>query len=430
MLSRLILFAALFFAPSIATAQNNPFNPDFAWCNTQGAVVVRNAASWGCLTPGTSGQVLRTNGAGANASWQTISGTGTVTSVDASGGTTGMTFAGGPVTTAGTLTLGGTLAATAGGTAQSTYVAGDMLFASAANTLAKRAIGSANQGLIVSGGVPVWSNIVNSNVAGTGISVSGATGNVTITNTGVTSTVAGSGISVSGATGAVTIGNTGVLTIAGGSTGLTPASATAGAVTLGGTLSAQNGGTGFGGGFTNGQILIGNTTGGTLNRATITAGSGVTITNGAGTITISVDSSPIGEMKWFAGQTPPTNYLACNGAAISRTTYAALFAATGTAWGAGDGSTTFNIPDMRGRFIRGWDNGAGRDTGRVFGSYQLDAFQDHQHYVVTNFANVGLGGSGANVFTGGAELSSTATGRVASETRPLNAAALCIIRVL
>lgn len=62
---------------------------------------------------------------------------------------------------------------------------------------------------------------------------------------------------------------------------------------------------------------------------------------------------PIGGVFPFAGTTAPTGYLLCDGSAISRTTYAALFAEIGTAFGAGDGSTTFNVPDTRGIFIRG-----------------------------------------------------------------------------
>ncbi len=72
----------------------------------------------------------------------------------------------------------------------------------------------------------------------------------------------------------------------------------------------------------------------------------------------------------FAGDTPPDGFLECNGAAISRTAYADLFAAIGNVWGDGDGSTTFNIPDMRGEFLRGWDNGRGVDNNRVVGSFQ------------------------------------------------------------
>ena len=52
---------------------------------------------------------------------------------------------------------------------------------------------------------------------------------------------------------------------------------------------------------------------------------------------------------------------------------------TGTRFGAGDGSTTFNIPDLRGEFLRGWDNGRGVDNGRALGSSQTDAFKSHTH---------------------------------------------------
>lgn len=73
------------------------------------------------------------------------------------------------------------------------------------------------------------------------------------------------------------------------------------------------------------------------------------------------DSTPAGTIKSFGGIMAPAGYLLCNGAAVSRATYAALYAAIGTVWGYGDNSTTFNIPDMRGRFPRGRDGGAGRD---------------------------------------------------------------------
>lgn len=78
----------------------------------------------------------------------------------------------------------------------------------------------------------------------------------------------------------------------------------------------------------------------------------------------------------FAGQTPPAGVLRCNGAAISRTTYAALFAAVGTIYGSGDGATTFNIPDLRGEFLRGVDDGRGVDSGRELGSAQGDAMRN------------------------------------------------------
>lgn len=74
---------------------------------------------------------------------------------------------------------------------------------------------------------------------------------------------------------------------------------------------------------------------------------------------------PPGTVVAYAGTTAPSGWLLCNGAAVSRTTFAALFTAIGTAHGIGDGSTTFNIPDYRGRFLRGVDGGVGRDPDRT-----------------------------------------------------------------
>ena len=79
---------------------------------------------------------------------------------------------------------------------------------------------------------------------------------------------------------------------------------------------------------------------------------------------------PAGTVIHVAMSNAPEGYLAANGSAVSRQTYARLFAAIGTTFGGGDGSTTFNLPDLRGEFIRGWDNGRGVDSGRQIGSWQ------------------------------------------------------------
>ena len=80
----------------------------------------------------------------------------------------------------------------------------------------------------------------------------------------------------------------------------------------------------------------------------------------------------VGQVVYFARNTAPEGWLKCNGATISRTTYAELFNAIGTTFGAGDGST-FGLPDLRGEFIRGWDDGRGVDSGRTFGVSQGDS---------------------------------------------------------
>ena len=105
-----------------------------------------------------------------------------------------------------------------------------------------------------------------------------------------------------------------------------------------------------------------------------------TITDGAGTGAVDFPNgvtgvTPAGSVIYYAGNTSPTGYLKANGAAISRTTYADLFSAIGTTFGAGDGSTTFLVPDLRGEFLRGWDDSRGVDSGRAFGSAQLDQMQ-------------------------------------------------------
>jgi len=88
---------------------------------------------------------------------------------------------------------------------------------------------------------------------------------------------------------------------------------------------------------------------------------------------------PIGSIIGFTSSTIPANFLECDGSAISRTTYSVLFGIISTTYGVGDGSTTFNIPDLRGRFPRGFDNGAGVDTGRTLGTTQADGIKTHQH---------------------------------------------------
>ena len=92
-----------------------------------------------------------------------------------------------------------------------------------------------------------------------------------------------------------------------------------------------------------------------------------------------LETIPVGAVVAFAMSTPPTGFLKANGAAISRTAYSALFAKIGTTYGAGNGSTTFNVPDLRGEFVRGWDDGRGVDTGRSLGSTQNHALQSHTH---------------------------------------------------
>ncbi len=149
-------------------------------------------------------------------------------------------------------------------------------------------------------------------------------------------------------------------------------------------------------------------------------------------------SFPSGAVLPFCTASAPSGWLKCDGSAVSRTTYANLFAAISTLFGAGDGSTTFNLPDLRGEFIRGFDDGRGVDSGRVLGS-----FQDHQS---NNLAQVkmvyGAGGSSeVSVPDNGSYSATLTTGEEGAspnymiqmrlhgrETRPRNVALLYCIK--
>lgn len=171
------------------------------------------------------------------------------------------------------ITLGegsGILPTTRGGTGQSIYTNGQLLIGNSVT-------GSLNKNTLT----PL-----------AGIQVVNGPGTITIENTGVTSVTAGPGIDIDVGVGDIVVSNTGVLSFSGGSTGLTPTIATAGDVTLAGTLDVNNGGTGQIS-YTNGQLLIGNSAGNTLAKSTLTAGSGVAITNGAGSITIATNGTVV-----------------------------------------------------------------------------------------------------------------------------------------
>ena len=127
---------------------------------------------------------------------------------------------------------------------------------------------------------------------------------------------------------------------------------------------------------------------------------------------------PAGTIIWTALAAAPSGYLKANAPTVSRTTYADLFAAIGTFYGAGDGSTTFVAgPDLRGVVPRGWDDGRGLDGGRVRGSYQADAVQDHYHSASssTNGShahNIGSRGKDGNSPSIGADFSYSGYGGI------------------
>ena len=92
-----------------------------------------------------------------------------------------------------------------------------------------------------------------------------------------------------------------------------------------------------------------------------------------------INHSFIGSVSAFAMLEIPEGWLICDGQEISRSVYARLFEAINTIYGEGDGSTTFNLPDIRGLFIRGHDPVGKIDSKREFASYQEDQIQSHSH---------------------------------------------------
>lgn len=157
-----------------------------------------------------------------------------------------------------------------------------------------------------------------------------------------------------------------------------------------------------------------------------------------------------GAIVYFAMNKAPTGYLKANGAAVSRTAYADLFAEIGIQYGAGDNVSTFNLPDGRAEFIRGFDDGRGIDAGRVFGSKQSQQVQKHKHVSFgeayptqlwpfgssTKLNKMGSNGGldydnryfYTNDGTDVDDAKPNAAGVIGEETRPRNIAWLCCIK--
>jgi len=174
----------------------------------------------------------------------------------------------------------------------------------------------------------------------------------------------------------------------------------------------------------NGQVLM----------ADSTSTSGVKWNTGMG-------DTPIGSVQFFAMNTAPSGWLVADGSAVSRTTYVDLFNAIGTVYGTGDGVNTFNLPDLKGQFLRGWNStGTGCDASRVFGSTQQSAFAAHCHQVQVVGGGAGRpewlfpnnacpSGAGWPSPTGGAVRTAGFTDLTGgTETRPVNVAMLPCIK--
>lgn len=142
--------------------------------------------------------------------------------------------------------------------------------------------------------------------------------------------------------------------------------------------------------------------------------------------------SPLGTVSATAASSVPTNWLECDGTGLDTTTFSELFAEIGFTYG-GSGAT-FNLPDLRGEFIRGWDNGKGTDSGRTVGSSQNDALEQHNHFLVQRSGTGSTPGVVESDFSSGSGFNSAfITGNVtngtsSTETRPRNIAMMYIIK--
>ena len=152
----------------------------------------------------------------------------------------------------------------------------------------------------------------------------------------------------------------------------------------------------------------------------------------------------------FGGTSAPTGYLSCDGSAISRSTYSDLFSAIGTTWGTGNGSSTFNVPDLRAAFLRGTGSHGtsnmanGNDfSAPSVGTFENDQFQSHFHAFNRGESNARdasgtrvTHGNNGDAVTSGASVglpttdtdNSHGTPRYGDETRPFNASVLYVIK--
>lgn len=137
---------------------------------------------------------------------------------------------------------------------------------------------------------------------------------------------------------------------------------------------------------------------------------------------------PTGSLVQSFGLLNDPSLLLCDGSAKSRSEFANLFSVIGTTYGSGDGSTTFNIPEARGEFLRCADMSRGIDLNRVLGSSQLDQIASHDHgYLIASSPD----SAGSYVYGRGGGISGTGYVQKngGTETRPRNISVVTYIRI-
>ena len=362
----------------------------------------------------------------------------------------------------GPLSVGGN-SALGNDSADTTTVSGPFTAQSTAAITGNTTVGGS---LVVSGASTLTGAVTASNNVQVGGNLT-VLGNTTLGNASADIvTVAGSSTFSAPVTVSSTLTVTGQTTLGPGNTSITGATTISGSPVevTGAVLNIRSANVAF-----TGNVTIGDVSTDTLTVNSTTTHSAATTFNAAATFNGTVNlpsttnydrpgaqaSAALNQMLVipgtiiaYGGVSVPNGYLACDGSAVSRSTYADLFFAISTTWGGGDGSTTFNVPDLRGLFLRGTgtnntvNTSAGtKAIGPAVGGTTGDTFRQHSHSLLnadgtnvnTNWRNltdsINQGGNSGLTSSGNVNYGQTVVGNAGSaETKPCNAGVTYLIK--